>query len=208
MRSKILLGGVLLFLSVWTQGADSGDTNVFHSPTAGFTIKKPANWKFGSMEEVTANRARAQLKDKELEEQIKKRASAPLVVVLKHPEPHDDLNPSAQVILRPLGELQGKSATELMEIMVSTISRIMVDFEVVEKIQETKVGGIPAAFVKAKYKAKNQEGQEFKTLSRMWVVPRGAFLFMISMSGPQEGADVSEKEFKAILDSIKIGEAE
>jgi hypothetical protein len=40
-----------------------------------------------------------------------------------------------------------------------------VDFEVVEKIQETKVGGLPAAFVKANYKAKNQEGQEFKTLS-------------------------------------------
>jgi hypothetical protein len=158
------------------------------------------------MDQVAANRAQAQLKDKEFQEQMKKRASAPLVVVMKHPEPHDDLNPSVQVIVRPLGELQGKSATALMEIIVPTLSRVMANFETVQPIQETKVGGLPAAYTKAKYMVKNQEGAEFKTLTRMWVVPRGAFLFMISMSGPQDGPDVSESEFKVILDSIKINE--
>ncbi|HUF63246.1 MAG TPA: type II toxin-antitoxin system RelE/ParE family toxin [Verrucomicrobiales bacterium] len=68
----------------------------------------------------------------------------------------------------------------------------------------TKVGDVAAAYMKAKYTVANPEGREFKTLSRMWIIPRGSFMFLISMSGTQEGPDVSETEFKAILDSIRI----
>lgn len=180
------------------------NTNRFHSPTAGFTVIKPAAWHFASMEQVAAHRAVARLKDKELEKQIRQRANAPLVVVLKHPEPYDDLNPSTQVIVRPLGQLEGKTAVELMRFVVPTIQRAMADFTFVEHVQETKVDEMPAAYMKAKYTVANPASREFKTLSRMWIIPRGAFMFIISMSGPQEGPDVSETEFKAILDSIKI----
>lgn len=158
------------------------------------------------MEQVAASRAVARLKDKELEAQVRQRANAPLVAILKYPEPHDDLNPSTQVIVRPLGQLEGNSAVGLMRLIVPTIQRAMADFTFVEQIQEARVGGMNAAYMRAKYTVANQEGREFKTLSRMWIVRRGSFMFMISMSGPQDGPDVSEREFKAILDSIKIEE--
>jgi hypothetical protein len=58
--------------------------------------------------------------------------------------------------------------------------------------------------MRAKYTMKNAEGSEFKVLTRMWVVPRGGFLFLIGMSGPQEGPDVSESEFAAALASLAI----
>jgi hypothetical protein len=58
--------------------------------------------------------------------------------------------------------------------------------------------------MRASYTMKNGEGQEFKVLSRMWLVPRGAFAFLIGMSGPQEGPDMSESEFAAALASIDI----
>ena len=198
----------LTALSLWSivNAADlaSVDTNRFHSPTAGFTIIKPKDWQFASAQQIATNRATARLKDKELEELIKQRASAPLVVVTKHQEPHDDLNPSVQVIMRPLGQLEDRSAVELMGMVVPTLQRAMADFTFVEQVKQTKVGEVPAAYLKAKYTVANPEGREFKTLTRMWVVPRGAFMFMISMSGPQEGSDVSEREFSAILESIKI----
>jgi hypothetical protein len=195
-----------VYLAVSASGIDSPavDANRFYSPTAGFSIIKPSAWSFASMEQVAANRAVAQLKDKELQEQIRQRANAPLVAVLKYPEPHDDLNPSIQVIVRPTGQLENKTGVELMHIVVPSIQQAMADFAFVEKIQETKVSGMPAAYMKAKYTVSNKEGREFKTLSRMWIIPRGSFMFIISMSGPQEGPDVSETEFKAILDSIKI----
>jgi hypothetical protein len=80
----------------------------------------------------------------------------------------------------------------------------MADFSFVEQIRETKIGELTAAYMKAKYTVANPEGREFKSLSRAWIVPRGSFMFLISASGPQEGPDVSETEFKAILDSIQI----
>lgn len=202
----LAIGLMILQIGVATNAADSPamNTNRIHSPTAGFTVVKPATWQFASLEQVATNRVVARLKDKELEQQIRQRANAPLVVILKHPEPHDDLNPSTQVMVRPLGQLEGKTAVELMRLVVPTIQRAMADFAFVEQIQETKVGGISAAYMKAKYTVANPEGREFKTLSRMWILPRGSFMFLISMSGPQEGPDVSETEFKAILDSIKL----
>lgn len=184
--------------------APDDDPNRFHSPTAGFTVIKPASWEFASMETVAAQRAVARLKDEELEEQIRQRANAPLVVIMKHPEPYDDLNPSVQVIVRPLGELAGKSAVELMRYVVPALQLAMADFTFVEEIQEADVGGRSAAYTKAKYTVADAAGREYKTLARMWIVPRGVFMFMISMSGPQEGPDVSETEFADVLQSIRI----
>lgn len=204
LRYSVGLTAVSLLSIVNAADLTSGDTNRFHSPTAGFTITKPKDWQFASAQQIATNRATARLKDKELEELIKQRASAPLVVVTKHQEPHDDLNPSVQVMMRPLGQLEGRSAVELMGLVVPSLQRAMADFTFVEKVKETKVGEVSAAYLKAKYTVANPEGREFKTLTRMWVIPRGAFMFMISMSGPQEGPDASEKDFSAILDSIKI----
>lgn len=67
------LGVIVLGVSANAAGAPAANTNLFHSPTAGFTVVKPAAWQFASMEEVAAHRAVAHLKDKELEEQIRKR---------------------------------------------------------------------------------------------------------------------------------------
>jgi len=69
----------------------------------------------------------------------------------KHGEPYEDLNPSVQVMFRPLGQLQGKSAVELMKMFVPTIQRTMADFEFVEKIQETIAADREAASAKLKY---------------------------------------------------------
>lgn len=201
----VLFVGCLLGCAVLGAETDTS-TNRFHSPTAGFTIEKPTDWQFGSLSQVATNRAVARLKDKELEQQVRRRASAPLVVILKHPEPHPDLNPSTQVILRPMAGLEGKTAVELLKLVVPTLQRAMAEFTFVEPIQEVKLSGLPAAYMKAKYTVGNADGDEFKTLTRMWLVPRGSFMFLISMSGPQEGPDVSEPEFKAILKSIRIEE--
>lgn len=184
----------------------SEDTNCFYSPFAGFTITKPKDWQFASVQQVATNRANIRLKDKELEELIKHRASKPLAVILKHPQTYDDLNPTVQVTMRPLGQLEGKSAVELMHLAIPSLQRGMSDFSIIDQPKETKVRHLPAAYLKAKFTVGNPEGREFKILTRMWVVPRGKLMFIIGMSGPQEGLEVSEKEFSTILDSIKIDE--
>ena len=178
----------------------------FENATAGISLMRPVGWNTASIQDVEENRERVRLPDAELQEAIQKYATAPLFVFMKYPEPHDDLNPSVQVILRPLGPLEGGSPTQIMEAAVGPLEQMFTDFEFVRAIQETTVSGLPAAHMTAKYSISNAEGAEFPTLSRMWIVPRGSFVFLIGMSGPQEGPDVAEAEFKEVLDSVEIVE--
>jgi hypothetical protein len=58
--------------------------------------------------------------------------------------------------------------------------------------------------MKAAYTLVTQDGAEYPTLSRLWIVPRGGFMFFIGMGGPQDGPDVSEEEFTSFVKSIEI----
>ena len=46
-----------------------------------------------------------------------KYATAPLVAMMKYPEPFDDVNPSFKANIKPLGQLKGKTAIELMAVV-------------------------------------------------------------------------------------------
>ncbi len=183
--------------------APSAD-DTYYSVTAGFSMTKPSAWNFASAERVAENRAQVRLNDERLAEMMRNNANAPLVVAMKHQEPYPDLNPSAQVMIRPLGQLKDVPPTKVMELAMSQVQQAMADFTYVEPIQQTTVSGLPAARMVAQYTVETTEGVAFATTSRMWIVPRGAFMFMISMSGPQEGPDVCEADFERILASIKI----
>jgi hypothetical protein len=90
----------------------AADENVLESATFGVRIRKPEGWRFATAAEVLANRAVARLKDKELEDEVRWRANPPLVVIQKDAEPHEDVNPTVQVVVRPPEPLQGRGAVE------------------------------------------------------------------------------------------------
>jgi hypothetical protein len=176
----------------------------FDNATAGISLVRPAGWSTASLQQVEENRARVRLSDAELQDAIQKRASAPLFVFTKYPEPYDDLNPSIQVGLRPLGALASLPATKLLEGAMAPLQHAYADFQTVTPIEETVVCGLKAAHAKFKYTLSTGDSLQFRTLTRMWIVPRGSFVFLIGMSGPERGPDVSEKEFATALESMKI----
>ena len=81
---------------------------------------------------------------------------------------------------------------------------VVTDFKFVDNIQATKVSGLNSAFMRAKYKMSNQEGRTFNVLSRVIIVPRGAYMFMISMACRSDDPDNSEAMLLSALNSIKI----
>jgi hypothetical protein len=203
-RSAVGVVALVFVLLAKVVGAQSAAAERFENATAGITLVRPAGWQTASLQTVQQNRERVQLSDAELQAAMQKAATAPLFVFMKHPEPHPDLNPSIQVTLRPLGQLAGTAPTDLMKVVAGPLQKALADFTFVTEIEDVQVSGVPAAHMRAKYTARNREGAEFKTLTRLWLVPRGAYLFLIGMSGPQEGPDVSETEFAAALASITI----
>jgi hypothetical protein len=89
-------------------------------------------------------------------------------------------------------------------VAVSALQKALADFMFVQEIAPVQVSGLGGAHMRAKYTVMNRDGGSFKVLTRMWLVPRGPYLFLIGMSGPQEGPDVSEAEFASAFSSIAI----
>jgi hypothetical protein len=197
----------MLLAMPWAGDAGaSGDVERLHDTAAGISLIKPAGWTTASAQDIERNRERVRLPDSELQRAMQEGATAPLLVFMKYPESHDELNPSVQVVLRPLGPLVGATPTQILEAAIGPLEQVFYDFEFVQRARETTVDGLPAAYMVAKYSIANTDGATFATLSRLWVVPRGGLMFMIGMNGPQEGGDVSAAEFEAVLDSIEIAE--
>ena len=179
------------------------DSNRFDSPTAGIAFSKPESWQFASMQSTLENRDKVRLDDAELERQVKTQANPPLAVVWKHPEPYPDINPSFQIGLRPLGTLEGKSAKDLIDIVLPAMAKMQADFRLVEPPAETVVGGLPAARASFHYTLKITDGGAYPTWSDVVVVPRGKFMFFIGM-GRKQGDEAATAELEQMLESIEI----
>ena len=191
-----------LMLAIATARAQGPER--FENATAGIALSRPAGWHTASLQTVQDNRQRVQLSDAELQAAMQKYATAPLFVFMKYPEPHPTLNPSIQVTLRPSGPVTGASPVEILKLAVAALLKGFPDFTFVTPPEAVDVSGLPGAHMRGRYTVKNAEGGEYKVLARMWVVPRGAYLFLIGMSGPQDGPDVSEAEFAEALRSVSI----
>lgn len=182
----------------------SSDEVTFSNAAAGFTFSKPASWVCLSMMKLEKSREDIRLGDAQLEQQIRQNALAPLVIVTRHPEPYDELNPTIQIVIRPLGPMTGKSALEILQFSVSQLMKTFPDFTYVQDVHETSVSDLPAAALRATYTVKNSDGRSSPVLTRMYVVPRGSMMFLIGMTDPRSGPEISEDEFSEALDSIQI----
>ena len=171
--------------------------------TAGISIVPPAGWHVTSMQQVMQNRSQMRLPDEQLQAGLQ-RATAPLFVFSKYQEPHAALNPTVQVVLRPRPASLPNSPTALLGVATATLQKAFPDFRFVDPIQDARVSGLRAAYMKATYTLRTAGGGEHRVLSRTWLVPRGSFMFLVGMSGAPEGPDLSEAEFAEALKSVLI----
>ena len=188
---------------VHTVLAASPSAQEFSNPTAGISLSPPNGWSVVSMQQVMDNRSKVRLNDSQLQAGLQN-ATAPLFVFAKYPEPHQSLNPTLQVVMRPRPASLGTSPTAILSAATQSLQRVHSDFRVVEPVRSTHVSGMPAAYMKATYTLRTQNGASHRILSRTWLVPRGAYMFLIGMSGTAEGEDVCDAEFAAALASIVI----
>jgi hypothetical protein len=106
---------VVLSLILLIGTALAGDTNnTFKSVTVGFEVTKPQSWRFITAEQNLENLKRTKLSDEEFQRMMLKYATAPLVAMMKYPEPFDDLNPSYKVNVKPFGRLKGTDPKQIL----------------------------------------------------------------------------------------------
>ena len=184
--------------------AYSQSDRTFTSAIARIHLTIPPSWKFQNLETIARNRAAARLKDQELQRAVEQMASAPLVVATKHPEPYPSLNPSFQLLVRPLGRLSSLTGAQILALVQPTLEKSFSDFILVSPIQEVMVGRLPGAMLTARYTVSNQSGQTFPTQATIVAIPRDSFLYQISFSAPPDGPDALRSKVKDVLGSIEF----
>jgi hypothetical protein len=190
-----------IFVIVLTIASHAAGQERFVSPTAGIGMQPPRGWHSATLEQVQQNRERVRLSDPELQAALRSRSALPVAAFMRYAEPHAGLNPSIQVTLRP--SLNG-TATRLLSAAIEQMRRAFADLRIVSPVQAAEVGGRPGAHVRVAYTLRSEAGESFKVLSRIWMVPRGALMFLIGMSGGAAGDELCEAEFAAAFESIEI----
>lgn len=193
-----------LVIALATLGtAAFADENLFTSPTAGFELTKPPSWVYMSADQNADNLRRTDHNDPELKAALMKYATAPMVVITKHPEPFDDLNPSFKVNMRPLGQFAGASPETILSAMLPPMKRMFSDLTIVQEPVAMSVGGLPGAHARFNYTLR-AGGVSYPATSELWVVPRGDFFFLMGAGWREDEATGSRSEISSIVESIRI----
>ena len=74
----------------------------------------------------------------------------------------------------------------------------------VQEPTDTKVGKLPAAYMRINYSLAIPDGRTFPTASELWIVPRGEYFFMIGAGTRQDGKTGSREEIAKILSNVEL----
>ncbi|MGD9034536.1 MAG: hypothetical protein PVJ69_13545 [Desulfobacteraceae bacterium] len=200
---RILLAGIWLLLMIGM--ALAGDSeNTFRSVSVGFEVTKPESWQFLTAKQNLENLKRTKLSDEEFQKLMLKYATAPLVAMMKHPEPFDDLNPSLKINVKPFGQLKGTDPKQILSMVSGQFASIFKDYELVEGPIDTEVSRIKSGYLRFNYSLQAPDGRTFPTTSELWIVPRGDYFFMIGAGTRQDEKTGTRKEIQKILKTVKI----
>ena len=197
-RSCLLFG--LAFLA---NTAMAGD-NTFKSVTVGFEVSKPASWQFVTAEQNLENLKNTELNDEEFQRYVIKHSTAPLVAMMKHPEPFDDLNPSFKVQTKPFGQLKGMDPKQILAMVSGQMKSAFRDFSIAQAPTDAVVSGIKSAYMRINYSLQIPDGRSFPTTSELWIVPKGDYFFMMGAGTRQDEKTGSRKEIQRIVGTVKI----
>lgn len=192
----------VLILSVGSSRAAEPD--IFHNPTAGLWITKPAQWNYVTASQNMDNLKATKLSDEEFHAAMQKFATVPLVVMSKFPESFDDVNPSFKVNLKPYGGLKGKTPEEMISLVVPQFQKVFKDFALVQPPTEVLVSNIKSGYARMNFTMEAPDGRTFPTTSELWIVPHGSYFFMIGAGTRQDEKTGSREEIQGILKSVRI----
>jgi hypothetical protein len=202
-RSPIATALACTVLLAAAASAPAADNPNFYSRPVGFAIKRPVGWHWLSDTESLNKQIPRRLSDAELAKAIGKRPELALVQIGMHPEPYAGFNPSIQVSVKALASFPSKNMVEALAPLLEQVKKEHPDLIVLDAPQETKVTGWPGARMKVRY-SDTIGGESVQVAARLWLIPRGDFVFVIGMSNTAEGEGSAEAPLAGALASIRI----
>jgi hypothetical protein len=195
---------VCVLTGVTSSAENAKDDRLFRSEAASFEVRIPDGWHLQGVAPAIEAPVPARMEDDDFERAMRQIASEALVVATKHEEPYGRLNPSFQMLMRPLGPWEGKSGIEILSAVLSALGSQVPDFEVIDRPREIDVSGQPAARATARYTRMAQDGREYPTQVTMVIVARGNVVYKLGFTGAPEGPDLLTEEIDGTLRTVRF----
>ena len=195
---------VLAVAAICSSGALAAQADLFSSPKVGFEIAKPAEWHYATAAQNLENLKSIKLTDDEYRSLMLKYATEPLVVMTKYPNPHDDLNPTIRVNIKPYNDLKGIPSTQLMNMLLPQFRKMFKGFDLAQAPVDVDVSGTKSAYARMNYTIQALDGRAMPITSELWIVPHGDYYFLIGAGTRQDEKSGSRDEIAAIIATVKI----
>ncbi len=149
-------------------------------------------------QDAQENRQRIRLSDPEMTRYIRERARLPKMVFTKHPIDYPAMNPTFQVYTAPPG-------LKAAAVLQSTLQQFkaMPGFKLAEQ-RAVPLPGRDAVMMHATFPLTNTVNEQTQTVeAHMLIVSDGTETAVFGFSGPAEGNDRCDSEFRRFLASVK-----
>ncbi|MCW7491013.1 hypothetical protein [Leptospira meyeri] len=202
MKNKTIL--ITIALTFASQQLFAKNTKTAEFKTFGISIEKPNNWFDMSAENYAEHLNNINTQDDEFNDLIKKHAKIPFFAITKFKEPHDDLNPSLKINIKPAGNLDLSKPDIIIKSIISAMESKFLNFKIIDEPKITSINGKSSGYARFSYTLKVDEDLSFETTSALWILPHNNQFFIIGAGDRTDEKNGKFEEIRKIVNSIKL----
>lgn len=193
---------------------ESRQSNKFFDRDVGFAMTKHPDWHFLSLDnaetwmstsiDTEEERTNLQKHIQNLRKQEMKTGMAP-VFIAKHQEPYPHLNPMIKVILHYVDDLpKNVSPLAIAAVMAKSFSENNKGFKMMDQVQLTRISNFDAGYLRFSIEGKLPSGNNESAMNQVYLIPRGKYIFEITISTPLECDAATDADLEEMMESIFI----
>jgi hypothetical protein len=210
---------IVSLLAFGLVGATSGfeesrQSNKYLNRDVGFAITKLPHWHFLSLDNAetwmtspdNSDEGKLNLKKhiQSMREQEASTGMAPLFIAL-HEEPYPHLNPMIKVSLHYIEDLpKNVSPLAIAAVMAQSVSENNKGFKMMDRIRLVQVSNFEAGYLSFALNGELNSGEAESAMNQVYLVPRGKYVFEITLSTPQECDAATEVDLEEMMETIFI----
>ncbi|MCZ8343304.1 MAG: hypothetical protein O9301_09760 [Leptospira sp.] len=193
---------ILLLITLVSTQLLAKNTKTAEFKTFKFSIEKPDDWFDITVENYAEQLNQIKTLDEDFNELIKKHAKIPFFAITKYKEPHDDLNPSLKINIKPAGNLDLSKPELIVKALLSFMETKFSNFKIIEEPKLIKINGQQAGYARFSYTLKVDDDVSFDTSSALWILPHNGQFFLIGAGYRSDEKNGKFEEIKKIVNSI------
>ncbi len=189
-------------------------SNKIFNRDVGFAITKLPGWHFLSLDSaetwmttsLDTEKERSNLKRylQNLRDQEASTGMAPIFIA-KHEEPYPYINPMIKVVLHYIDDLpKDVSPLAIAAVMAQSFSESNKGFKMLSQVQLARLSDFDAGYIRFSIEGKLASGENESAVNQVYLVPRGKYIFEITISTPLKYDALTDAELEEMMDSIFI----